>query len=163
MAEAYFRHLCKQNRLDQDVTCESAGIKANVIAVVEKNLEEGETPEVVVAPEPVVSPIPEEAQELMIALGLTLENHKPQQVTAELISEADAVICMTREQRAFVTENFKEESAEEGKVRLLLSFLDSEDDIDDPQRGDMETFEQCFLSMMPALAALTDRIMRSAK
>ena len=138
MAEAYFKHLCKQNNLEQDVTSESAGINV---------------------PEEVI--VPEEAQELMKNLELTLEHHVPRQVSAEIVSGVDTIICMTKEQENFINENFKSEVLEEGNVRLLLSFVDNEDDIDDAHVGDMETFEHCFLTMMPALAALADRIIRS--
>ena len=178
MAEAYFRHLCKQNKLDQDVICESAGTNAPLAPEV---IEEEPTEEIVevvatkqskaaakeeveeVPPIVINEFIPEEAQEVMKALGLTLELHEPRQVSAELVADTDDIICMTKEQMTFINDNFKDEMGEDTKVRLLLSFVDNVDDVDDPQRGDIETFQQCFLTMMPALAALTDRIIRSAK
>ncbi|MCM8536550.1 MAG: hypothetical protein NE334_11480 [Lentisphaeraceae bacterium] len=139
IAEAYFKHLCEQNNLSHEVITESAGIAV---------------------PEEVA--IPEEAQELMKNLELSLEHHVPRQVSAEQVESANNVICMTAEHKDFILKNFAAEAAGENKVRLLLSFLETEDDIDAPHTGDIETFEQCFLSMMPALANLADRIIRSA-
>ena len=151
MAEVYFKHLCTQNALDQEVTCESAGINVKDISpIIEET--DGEATE---------SPIPEEARDIMKSLELNMDHHIPRQVSAEIVEAADAIICMTKEQQKFVTDKFKEES--EGKTRLLLSLIGNEDDVDDPHTGDIETFEHCFLTMMPALAELTDRILRSAK
>ena len=138
MAEAYFRHLCKQNHLDQDVTCLSAGI-----AVKEDYSS------------------PEEAKELMKSLGLSLENHVPKQISEDLISSSDNIIVMDKTHVAALKKEFPAAVKEKGKVRTLLSFLDSSDEIKDPKSGEIETFQECFLSMMPALATLTDRIMRS--
>lgn len=150
MAEIYFRHLCQQNSLSQDVSCESAGINVKDISPIIE-----ETDGVV------ESPIPEEASDIMKGLELSLEHHTPRQVSIDLVEAADAIICMTKEQQKYITDKFKDES--EGKTRLLLSLVGNDDDVDDPHRGDMETFEHCFLTMMPALAELADRIIRSAR
>jgi protein-tyrosine-phosphatase len=138
MSEAYFKHLLKQNKLSQLITCESAGIRVSDDCSV-----------------------PDEAQELMQSLGLTLEHHVPKQIDIALVKQADHIICLTREHQKYIADNFPEDSKIEGKVRLLLSFTGQEDDVDDPHTGDLETFQLCFLSMMPALASLTDRLMRS--
>ena len=140
MAEAYFRHLCKQNHLDQDVTCLSAGIAVK---------EEASSPE--------------EAQELMKSLGLSLENHVPKQISEDLVSSSDNIIVMDNSHLKALKKQFPDAVKEKGKVRTLLSFLDSDAEVEDPHRGDIETFQQCFLSMMPALANLTDRIIRSLR
>lgn len=137
MAEAYFRHLCKQNNLFEDVTCMSTGIK--------------------VQEESVFSP---EAQEVMVSLGLTLKNHTPKQITEEMIDEETTVIVMTAKHAAAVKKQFPQ-LAKEGRVRLLFSFLDNDNDVENPVAEDLQTYQQCFLGMMPALSELTDRIMRS--
>lgn len=135
MAEAYFSHLCKQNKLDE-VKCHSAGIK-----VKEESLP------------------PEEAKEVMASLGLSLENHKPRQLTEEIVAASDHIIAMDSSHVDYITKNFK--SFPKENIRLLLSTLGTEEDVDDPYSGDLETFQECFLTMMPALANLGDRIMRS--
>ena len=135
MAESYFRHLLKQNKLTDEVCCDSAGIAV-----------------------PEEPSVPEEAQELMTALGLTLENHLPKQVTAELIDSSDHIIGMTADHIDFIHSNFPQSK---DKIRTILSLLGRSEDLADPKRGDLETFQNCFLSMMPALAELADRIMRS--
>ena len=139
MAEIYFRHLLKQNKLDQDVTCQSVGL----------SVEEEST-------------LPEEAQEVMVSLGLTLENHIPTAINEDIIEGSTNIVVMSQKQ-ADTLKKAHPELKEEGRVRTLLSFLDSNDEVDDPHRGDLETFQQCFLTMMPALASLTDRIIRSLR
>lgn len=135
MAEAYFRHLCIQNKLEE-VSCHSAGINVK---------EESE--------------VPEEAKEVMSSLGLNLDNHIPRQIDEEIIEASDHIIVMDSTHLDFLSKKFKTVSKD--KIRLLMSTLDSQDDVDDPYSGDLETFQECFLLMMPALANLTDRIMRS--
>lgn len=135
MAEAYFRHLCIQNKLEE-VTCHSAGINVK---------EESETPE--------------EAKEVMVSLGLNLDNHIPRQIDEEIVESSDHIIVMDSTHLDFINKKFKTVSNE--STRLLMSTLGSKEDVDDPYSGDLETFQQCFLTMMPALANLADRILRS--
>lgn len=135
MAEAYFRHLCVQNKLE-DVSCHSAGINVK---------EESE--------------VPEEAKEVMLSLGLNLDNHTPRQIDEVIIEASDHIVAMDLTHLEFLNKKFK--TASKDKTRLLMSTLGTEDDVDDPYSGDLETFQECFLTMMPALANLADRTMRS--
>ncbi|MCM8538886.1 MAG: low molecular weight phosphotyrosine protein phosphatase [Lentisphaeraceae bacterium] len=137
MAEAYFRHLCVQNKLEE-VTCHSAGTNVK---------EESE--------------VPEEAKEVMTSLGLNLDNHIPRQIDEDIINSSDHIVAMDASHLEFLNKKFK--TASKDKTRLLMSTLDSQDDVDDPYSGDLETFQECFLTMMPALANLADRIMRSTR
>ena len=137
MAEAYFRHLCKQNKMEE-VNCHSAGT----------NVKEESLP-------------PEEAKEVMSSLGLNLDNHTPRQISEEIIAESDQIVVMDSTHLDFLNKKFKADSKD--KTRLLLSLLGAEEDIDDPYSGDLATFQQSFLTMMPALANLADRIMRSTQ
>ena len=137
MAEAYFRHLCKQNKMEE-VTCHSAGTK----------VEEESLP-------------PEEAKEVMTSLGLNLDSHIPRQLTEEIIADSDQIVAMDATHLDYLNKKFK--SASTDKTRLLLSVLGAEEDVDDPYSGDLATFQESFLTMMPALANLADRIMRSTQ
>jgi len=135
MAETYFKHLCKQNKLSEDVQVASAGVDIK---------EESET-----APEVI---------EIMKGLGFTLESHSARQINAELADESDHIFAMDKEQISYLEKNFPNNAE---KCRLVLSLLESSDELDSPHSGDMETFEHCFLSLMPALAELIDRLQRS--
>ena len=135
MAETYFRHLCKQNKLDE-VICHSAGTK----------VKEESVP-------------PEEAKIVMNSLGLNLDSHTPRQITEEIVLSSDYIVVMDSSHLEYITKNFK--SFPKDKIRLLLSTLGAEEDVDDPYSDDLETFQECFLTMMPALANLADRVMRS--
>ncbi len=134
MAAAYFNHLCKQNKID-GVMAISAGI----------NAEEG-----------ALSSAP--AKALMDALGVNLENHISRRITAEIVEDCETIFCMEKSQLADLTSTYA--TAKE-KSRLLLTLLDSKLGIEDPIDGDEEMYQQCFLTMMPALAELADRIIRS--
>ena len=137
MAEAYFRHLCVQNKLEE-VSCQSAGI----------NVKEESAP-------------PEEAKEVMTSLGLSLENHIPRQIDEEMVASSDHIIAFDASHIEFLNKKFK--AASKDKTRLLLSVLGADEDIDDPYSGDLATFQECFLTMMPALANLADRFLRSVQ
>ena len=137
MAEAYFRHLCKQNKMEE-VTCHSAGT----------NVKEESFP-------------PEEAKEVMLSLGLNIDSHTPRQLSEEIIAASDHIIAMDSTHLDYLNKKFK--AASKNKTRLLLSTLGAEEDVDDPYSGDLATFQESFLTMMPALANLADRIMRSTQ
>ena len=136
MAAAYFNHICKQNKID-DVTAISAGI----------NAEEGD---------PASAP----AVALMDSLGVSLENHISRCITAEIVEDCDTIFCMEKSQLSDLTAAY---APAKEKARLLLTLLDSKLGIEDPADGDEEMYQQCFLTMMPALAELADRIIRSRK
>ncbi|WDE96856.1 hypothetical protein PQO03_02630 [Lentisphaera profundi] len=134
MAAAFFNHLCAQNKIT-DVAAVSAGAQAV----------EGD-------------PASKLAVKLMSNLGVSIENHISRRVTEEMISDCEAVFCMEKAQLNELTKDFPE--AKE-KARLLLTVLDSKLGVEDPLDGDEEMYQQCFLNMMPALAELADRIIRS--
>ncbi len=137
MAEAYFRHLCKQNKMEE-VTCHSAGT----------NVKEESLPS-------------EEAKEVMASLGLNLDSHIPRQLSEEIIAESDQIVAMDSTHLDYLNKKFK--SISKDKTRLLLSTLGAEEDVDAPYTADLATFQESFLTMMPALANLADRIMRSTQ
>ncbi len=134
MAAAFFNHLCTQNKIT-GVAAISAGTQA---------LEGAAASELAV--------------ELMSNLGVVIENHISRRVTAEMVSDCEAIFCMEKAQLNELTKDFPE--AKE-KARLLLTLLDSKLGVEDPVGGDDEMYQQCFLNMMPALAELADRVVRS--
>ena len=135
LAATYFQHLCKQNKLDDEVQVASAGIQTK---------EELSTPQEII--------------DILGGLGITFEAQTARQLNAELIEESDSIVVMNNTDLDFIKKNFADAAS---KTRLILSLLGSEDELDAPHEGDIETFEQCFLNMMPALAELLDRIKRS--
>lgn len=134
MAACYFEQLCKQNELSE-VEVSSAGLAAR----------EG-------------MPASGYSVEVMESLGLDLKQHLATQLTQEKVDEADLVVTMGDNHQAFIE---KEYSASNSDVRKLLSFAGKDVDVEDPTEEDPETFAKCFLTMMPALAQLADRIIRS--
>ena len=135
LAANYFQHLCKQNNLGEEVHVASAGIQIK---------EDTSTPK--------------EILDVISGLGIALESHTPRQINAELIEESDSIIVMNNAELEFISSNFADAT---DKCRLILSLLGSDEELDSPQEGDIETYEQCFLTIMPALAELLDRIKRS--
>ena len=134
IAEYYFKQLCKQNNLPE-VTTASAGTKA----------EEGRE-------------APELSVQLFKLLGLDISSHRSTPLSAELVENADAIIAMGHDHVDHILNNYP---AAADKTRTLMSLLDSEIDVNDPHNGDLNDFEATFLSMMPALAELGDRVIRS--
>ena len=134
MAACYFQQLCKQNELTE-VEVSSAGLAAR----------EG-------------MPASNVAIDVMEGLGLDLKQHLATQLTQERVDDADLVITMGDNHQAFIE---KEYTAGDTDVRKLLSVLGTDADVDDPTEEDPKTFAKCFLTMMPALAQLADRIIRS--
>ena len=134
MAACYFQQLCQQNELTE-VEVSSAGLAAR----------EG-------------MPASNFSIDVMEELGLDLKQHLATQLTQERVDEADLVITMGDNHQAFIE---KEYSADSTDVRKLLSFLGKDENVEDPTEEDPETFAKCFLTMMPALAQLADRIIRS--
>ena len=134
MAAAFFNHLCHQNKIT-GVDALSAGV----------HTQEG-------------SKASDMAVSLMSNLGVNIENHISRKVNAEMIADCDTIFCM---EKAQLTELTKEFPAAKEKARLLLTLLDSKLGVEDPAGGDDEMYQQCFLNMMPALAELADRIVRS--
>jgi len=134
MAAAFFNHLCQQNKIT-NVDALSAGVDA----------QEG-------------AKASDMAVSLMSNLGVSLEGHIARRVNAEMVADCDTIFCMEKAQLAELTKEYPE--AKE-KSRLLLTLLDSKLGVEDPVGGDDEMYQQCFLNMMPALAELADRIIRS--
>ena len=133
LAEYYFQQLCRQNKLNE-VISSSAGTKA----------EEGRE-------------APELSVELFKLLDLDISAHRSQPLCADIIEETDAIIAMGKDHVEFIKENYPEMA---DKTQTLLSFVDSDDDVTDPHNGTLDDYEKTFLTMMPALSAVADRLLR---
>ena len=134
MAAAYFNFLCRQNGITE-VRARSAGTSAD----------EGR-------------PASPGACSVMNALGLSLRNHSSARISAEIIDDAEAVYVMTAAHLKSLQKEFKSQA---GKFKLLMSLTPVAEDVADPYGGDADDYNNCFLSMIPALAELADRILRS--
>ena len=134
MAATYFNHLCKQNKIEGALAV-SAGISAEAGASA-----------------------PEAAVQLMSGLGVDMSTHIARELSAEMIESCEAVFCMEKKHLAHITKEFP---AVKEKARMLLSLVDSKLGVEDPFGGDDEMYQQCFLGMLPALAELADRLIRS--
>jgi len=74
---------------------------------------------------------------------------------AEAINDADLVVVMTDAHCREIELAFP---AARGKVRKLLSFIDSSGDVWDPVGGTLDDYRACFRLMRRALDALADRL-----
>jgi molybdate transport system ATP-binding protein len=79
------------------------------------------------------SPMPEEAQAALQAMGLPRLSHKSQGLTPALVASAEAVFCMTVELRQRVEAMFPEAAT---KIRCL----DPDGDIEDPGGAEKQVF-----------------------
>jgi len=79
------------------------------------------------------TPVTEEAQRALQAIGIPPSSHRSQNLTAELVSEAEAIFCMTEKQRQQTAAMFPLAAA---KIHCLLPGVD----LEDPSSGGPDVF-----------------------
>jgi protein-tyrosine phosphatase len=79
------------------------------------------------------TPVTEEAQKALQALGIPRSSHRSQNLTQELVDEAEAIFCMTEKQREQASAMFPLAAA---KIHCLLSGVD----LEDPSGGSPDVF-----------------------
>jgi protein-tyrosine-phosphatase len=77
--------------------------------------------------------VTEEAQRALQAIGIPPSSHRSQNLTAELVSEAEAIFCMTEKQRQQTAAMFPLAAA---KIHCLLPGVD----LEDPSSGGPDVF-----------------------
>ena len=135
MAEAWLRHLCKQDGLDW--TVRSAGLDA--FAGDEASLH---------------------AQEVIREAGGDLSHHAARRLTAYLADEADLIAVMTASHRRRLIAQVPEAA---DKTFLLMHFSRKSPDCDvpDPFMGTREAYEKCFLTMKEAIENLKNSLIEN--
>lgn len=129
MAAAYFAKLLRDREVT-DVEVASAGLKAP----------HGET-------------VCWEAREALRRKGLEPLIVGTTQLLPKMIKTASLLVCMTDAQREQAESMFV---SAKGKIRTLLSIVNSQKPIVEPVKGDLQSHINCLERMIPALEALAD-------
>ena len=114
MAEAILNDIAKRKNLN--ITAESAGLYAGG------------------------SPASDYAQAVMKEMDMDITSHVSQQVTKELLEEADLVLTMTNAHKQMLDTLFPQS---ENKVFALKQWAGENGDISDPFGGDIEEYRRC--------------------
>ena len=108
---------------------------------------------------PVGSPAAANAVEVMREAGLDLTRHRAQQLTSAMIEVSDLVLVMDDYHRQQVVELSPDAA---GRTRLLLSYVDSSEGVEDPIGLSVECYRQTRDAMKPALAQVAAQVRRRA-
>lgn len=85
-------------------------------------------------------PIEQHAAELLIKGGFNVQNHKAQQISGDLISNAELVLVMEKKHQQVLMQKYP---AASGKIMLLGKWHKNEE-IPDPYQKSMTAFEHAF-------------------
>jgi len=133
MAEAIFKHMLKQEGLD-GIEVFSRG----VAAVQDQS-------------------IPEESRLALKAIGLSADDHRPQQLEQKDLRRADLILVMEERQREFIYHMYP---ASRRKTFLLKAHADEEGlcDIADPMGGSPSDYEKSRIEIQNCLQGLLSKI-----
>ena len=99
-----------------------------------------------------------EAVEVMRRAGIDISSHRPRQVTAEMLLEADLVITMTESHRSRILDMYPEIK---GKVYTIKKFAKMENgspDIPDPFGGAEKEYKRIASEIGEAVKKIIDRL-----
>jgi len=108
---------------------------------------------------PVGSPAAPNAVEVMREAGLDLTRHRAQQLTSAMLEVSDLVLVMDDYHRQRVVELSSDAA---GQTRLLLSYVDSSEGVEDPIGLSVECYRQTREAMKPALAQVAAQVRQRA-
>lgn len=108
---------------------------------------------------PVGSPAALNAVEVMREAGLDLTRHRAQQLTSAMLEVSDLVLVMDDYHRQRVVELSPDVA---GRTRLLLSYVDSNEGVEDPIGFSVECYRQTRDAMKSALAQVAAQVRRRA-
>ena len=74
---------------------------------------------------------------VMDEMGIDIRNHTAKNINADVISQADLILTMSKAHKAAI------ESAAKGKVYTLSEFAGEEGGVPDPYGGSIEEYRQC--------------------
>ena len=94
----------------------------------------------------------ENAQKVMQAKSCDLSNHSAQQVTQELVKNAELILTMTQSHRLQLASDYPENSS---KIHLFRSFFDQGDsDVMDPFGGNLDDYAHCAKDIEAAIPSI---------
>ncbi len=98
-------------------------------------------------------PASENAVRALKKVGISLDDHRSQPVTAELLASSLAVFCMTESHRQLLNARFSPPSEH---IHLMREFLPAETgrEIPDPFGADLPSYEACRDSMVEAIPSI---------
>jgi len=108
---------------------------------------------------PVGSPAALNAVEVMREAGLDLTRHRAQQLTSAMLDVADLVLVMDDYHRQRVVELSPDAA---GRTRLLLSYVDSGEGVEDPIGFSVECYRLTRDAMRPALEQVAAQVRQRA-
>jgi protein-tyrosine phosphatase len=92
--------------------------------------------------------------------GIDIEDHVARGVTAEMLQEADLILCMEGGHAEALTVEFREEAG--GKVYMLSQMVGHRHDIDDPYGMELEAYERMAQEVEGLIDAALPRIKQLA-
>ena len=93
--------------------------------------------------------------QIMADRGIDISEHRAQNISARLVSEADLILVMDLEQKKYVESNYV---GSKGKVFRLGEF--AKVDIADPYREGMESFEAAYRLIEEGVNVFTGRLVQ---
>lgn len=96
-----------------------------------------------------------EARRTLAEAGIPLGDGHSRALTEAMVRDADLVVTMTRAHAREILRTFPWAA---DRVRLLLTFSGSEEDVPDPYGGNDAVYRHCLRSMAGALERLADDI-----
>lgn len=88
--------------------------------------------------------------------GADISLHQSRQIDPNIANGADIILCMTREHKHHVLEQFGDTA---GRVFTLAEYaLENDEDIADPFGGDLETYMKCAEDLMFLLETISERL-----
>lgn len=95
------------------------------------------------------------AVEAMAARGIDIGRRLAQQITAQMVLEADAVLTMTREQANTLMDELPQYSA---KVHTIGGYAGVGGDVEDPYMGSPKDYEKTAMQLQELTARVLDMI-----
>lgn len=92
-------------------------------------------------------------------IGLPLANHRAQPVTADLVTQADAILAMDFQNKAELLAHFPEF---ESKILMLSAYADGPfryREIPDPYFGDIDATRRCYGVLQACIRNLTEELL----
>ncbi len=98
-------------------------------------------------------PATRHSAQILQRIGLSLEKHRSQRVTPELLENACLILCMTESHRYSLLSLYDDIQA---PIRLFREFMQEERSVEitDPYGGDLRTYEECRDDIMEAIPSI---------
>jgi protein-tyrosine-phosphatase len=99
-------------------------------------------------------PATRHSAQILKRIGLSLDSHRSQRVTPELLENARLVLCMTESHRYSLLSLY---DGIQAPIHLFREFMQDDhaaEEITDPYGGDLHTYEECRDDIMEAIPSI---------